>query len=104
MERPDLYDPKINRSCAELCCHYGTLVDRARAGKPTTNRGWKADALCAGFVWRGREWSSLTQMQLAAVVWCRDVAGRHSCRPLQGASAMSVFVAVEVKSLILTGL
>ncbi|WP_157129059.1 IS21 family transposase, partial [Nocardia amamiensis] len=32
--RPDLYDPKINRSYAELAHHYGTLVDPARRGKP----------------------------------------------------------------------
>lgn len=50
--------------------------------------------------WRGREWSSLAQMQQAAVVWCRDVAGRRSCRPLHGASPMSVFEAVEAEALI----
>jgi hypothetical protein len=30
VERPDLYDPKINRSYAELAAHYGCLVDPAR--------------------------------------------------------------------------
>ena len=34
VDRPDLYDPKINRSYAELAAHYGTLVDPARAAKP----------------------------------------------------------------------
>ena len=34
MDKPDLYDPKINRSYAELAVHYGTLVDPARAFKP----------------------------------------------------------------------
>jgi len=34
VERPDLYDPKINRSYAELAAHYGVLVDPARAFKP----------------------------------------------------------------------
>ena len=34
VERPDLYDPKINRSYAELAAHYGVLVDPARACKP----------------------------------------------------------------------
>ena len=28
--RPDMHDPKINRSHAELAHHYGTLVDPAR--------------------------------------------------------------------------
>src|SRR6266540_2348487 len=34
VDRPDLYDPKINRSYAELASHYGVLVDPARARKP----------------------------------------------------------------------
>ena len=34
VDRPDLYDPKINRSYAELAVHYGALVDPARAAKP----------------------------------------------------------------------
>jgi len=34
VDRPDLYDPKINRSYGELAQHYGTLIDPARAGKP----------------------------------------------------------------------
>ncbi len=32
--KPDLYDPKLNRTYAELAAHYNTLVDPARAGKP----------------------------------------------------------------------
>jgi hypothetical protein len=34
VDKPDLYDPTINRSRAELANHYGTLVDPARARKP----------------------------------------------------------------------
>jgi len=34
VERHDLYDPKINRSYAELAGHYRTLVDPARRRKP----------------------------------------------------------------------
>ncbi len=34
VDKPALYDPKINRSYAELAAHYGTLVDPARAFKP----------------------------------------------------------------------
>jgi transposase len=36
--RPDLYEPKINCSYAELASHYATLVDPARAGK-SKNKG-----------------------------------------------------------------
>ncbi len=34
VDKPDLYDPQINRSYAELAAHYGVLVDPARAFKP----------------------------------------------------------------------
>ncbi len=34
VDRPDLYDPKLNRSYAELAAHYGVLVDPARAFRP----------------------------------------------------------------------
>ena len=34
MDKLDLYDPKINRSYAELAAYYGVLIDPARAFKP----------------------------------------------------------------------
>jgi hypothetical protein len=34
VDKPDLYDPKINRSYAELAAHYGCLIDPASAIKP----------------------------------------------------------------------
>lgn len=34
VDKPDRYDPKLNRSYAELAAHYGFLVDPARARKP----------------------------------------------------------------------
>jgi transposase len=34
VDKPDLYDPKLNRSYAELAAHYGCLIDPARAVKP----------------------------------------------------------------------
>jgi transposase len=32
--KPDIYDPRLNRSYAELAEHYGVLIDPARALKP----------------------------------------------------------------------
>ncbi|MET9134640.1 hypothetical protein ABZX44_33255 [Streptomyces antibioticus] len=37
VDKPDLYDPKINKTYAELATHYGALVDPARAGRPRTS-------------------------------------------------------------------
>jgi len=49
--------------------------------------------------WRGREFTSLAQMQADAVSWCEQVAGRRSCRPLDGAAPAAVFAAAEAGEL-----
>jgi hypothetical protein len=45
--------------------------------------------------WRGREFSSLQQMQAAAVVWSREVAGTRQSRALDGQQPGFVFSTVE---------
>jgi transposase len=73
VDKPDLYDPKINRSYGELAEHYGVIIDPARrgrardkarverpmpyvrdsfwpAGKPTSPPWWR----CRAPGWRGR--------------------------------------------------
>ena len=56
VDRPDLYDPKINRSYAELAAHYGLQVDPARSRKPR-DKGLASHctswARCGGY-WLGR--------------------------------------------------
>jgi hypothetical protein len=100
VDRADLYDPKINRSYAELAVHYDTLIDPARARKPKDKpRVERPMPYVRDSFWRGREWTSLTAMQDAAIIWCRQVAGRRSARPLQGAAPISVFDAVEAQAL-----
>ena len=49
--------------------------------------------------WRGRQFSSLGQMQAAAERWCTGVAGQRACRPLDGAAPVSVFTAAEKDAL-----
>ena len=100
VERPDLYDPLINRSYAELAEHYGTLVDPARAAKPKDKpQVERPMPYVRDSFWRGREFISLEQMQAAALTWCREVAGKRHCRPLGGAAPGSVFAAVEAEAL-----
>ena len=100
VDKPDLYDPKINRSYAELGIHYGTLIDPARAVKPKDKpRVERPMPYVRDSFWRGREFTSLPEMQAAAVAWCLDVAGRRSCRPLDGAAPLSVFEASEAEAL-----
>ncbi len=101
VDRPDLYDPKINRSYAELAAHYGVLVDPARARKPRDKaRVERPMPYVRDSFWRGREFASVEQMQQAALEWCTQVAGRRACRPLQGAAPAAVFAAVEAQALL----
>jgi transposase len=100
VDKPDLYDPKINRSYAELAAHYGVLVDPARSRKPRDKgRIERPMPYIRDSFWRGREFASLAEMQRAAVAWCTEVAGHRSCRSLDGAAPASVFAAVEAEAL-----
>jgi transposase len=100
VDKPDLYDPKINRSYAELAAHYGVLVDPARSKKPRDKaRIERPMPYIRDSFWRGREFTSLEQMQAEAERWCLQVAGRRQCRPLDGAAPAVVFGAVEKDAL-----
>jgi transposase len=100
VDRPDLYDPKINRSYAELAAHYGTLVDPARAFKPKDKpQVERPMPYVRDSFWRGREFTSIEQMRAEALRWCVQVAGTRACRPLDGAAPAAVFAAVEQEAL-----
>ena len=79
VDKPDLYDPKLNRSYAELAAHYGCLIDPARAVKPRDKaRVERPMPYVRDSFWRGREFTSLAQMQAAAARWSLEVAGRRA--------------------------
>jgi transposase len=100
VDKPDLYDPRINRSYAELAAHYGTLVDPARAFKPKDKpRVERPMPYVRDSFWRGRAFTALDEMQSGAVRWCREVAGARSSRALDGAAPAVVFAAVEAPAL-----
>src|SRR5216683_3774129 len=100
VDKPDLYDPKLNRSYAELAAHYGCLIDPARSRKPRDKaRVERPMPYVRDSFWRGREFASLEQMQAEAVRWSAEVAGRRPCRPLEGAAPAAVFEAVEKDAL-----
>ncbi|CCQ18483.1 Transposase [Rhodococcus sp. AW25M09] len=101
VERPDLYDPKINQAYAELAAHYQLLVDPARARKPKDKpRVERPMQYVRDSFWRGREFTSLGQMQTDAVRWCSEVAGLRNSRALDGGSPLKVFQAIEQPALI----
>ncbi|MGW1289630.1 IS21 family transposase [Streptomyces sp. NPDC002586] len=101
VDKPDLYDPKINKAYAELATHYGALVDPARASKPKDKpRVERPMPYVRDSFWRGREFVSIEHMQAEAVTWSRQVAGRRQCRPLGGAAPVSVFEDIEAEELL----
>ncbi|MFF7988039.1 IS21 family transposase, partial [Streptomyces sp. NPDC007901] len=101
VDKPDLYDPKINKAYAELAAHYGALVDPARASKPMDKpRVERPMPYVRDSFWRGREFTSIEHMQAEAVTWSQQVAGQRKCRPLGGASPMAVFGAIEAAALL----
>jgi len=100
VDRPDLYDPKINRCYAELAAHYGFLPDPARVFRPADKpRVERPMPYVRDSFWRGRQFASLAQMQAEAERWSLQVAGRRQCRPLAGAAPAAVFEAAEKDSL-----
>jgi Integrase core domain len=96
VDRPDLYDPKINRGYAEMAEHYGCLVDPARAFKPKDKaRVERPMPYIRDSFWRGRTFNSLDEMQAAATVWCRDVAGMRQHRSLERGAPVTIFETIE---------
>ncbi len=101
VDRPDLYDPQINKSYAELAFYYGALADPARASHPKDKpRGERPMPYVRDSFWSGRQFTSIEHMQAEAIVWAREVAGQRHCRPLNGASPAAVFAAVEAEALL----
>lgn len=101
VDRPDLYDPRLNRAYGELASHYGTLIDPARARKPKDKpRVERQMPYVRDSFWRGRSFRSEAEMQAGALRWCSDVAGVRHHRGLDGASPLSVFSAIEAEALI----
>lgn len=97
--KPDLYDPKINRSFAEFAVHYGCLIDPARVAKPRDKARvermvpYARDSFYAG---RADEFETLTAMQADAVRWSREVANARPSRALDRVAPQAVFDAEEV--------
>ena len=42
VDKPDLYDPQIDRCHAEMGTHYGALIDPAERSNPKTSHAWNA--------------------------------------------------------------
>jgi transposase len=94
--KPDIYDPRLNRSYAELASHYGCLIDPARAAKPKDKpRVERQMPYVRDSFWSGRDWTGVADMAEGALRWCAEVAGPRSHRSLEGATPVSVFTSSE---------
>jgi transposase len=73
MLRPDLHDPRFNDGYEDLAHHYGFLIDRARARKPTDKPKIEREIplRCADF-WLARIFSSLAESNGAFEEWCLE--------------------------------
>lgn len=99
--KPDLYDPKFNRTYAEMATHYGALVDPARALHPKDKpRIERPQPYIRDSFWAGRVFASYDEMVDAAEAWCHNVAGQRECRPLGGEHPFQVFLAREADALL----
>jgi transposase len=100
VDRPDLYDPKVNRAYADLAAHYGCLIDPARRRKPKDKpRVERPMPYVRDSFWRGRKWESFEAIEAGAVEWCLKVAGQRHHRSLGGAAPFTVFLATEAEAL-----
>lgn len=58
VDKPDRFDPKINKAYSELTTHYGMLADTARTAKPKDKpRVERPMPYVRDLFWRGREFS-----------------------------------------------
>ena len=101
VDKPDLYDPKVNRSYAEMAAHYGCLIDPARSRKPRDKaRVERPMPYVPGLVLAG---PGVHQPGADAgrggPLVPFEVAGQRPCRPLDGAAPAAVFAAIEKDAL-----
>ncbi|NPV81934.1 MAG: IS21 family transposase, partial [Firmicutes bacterium] len=74
--KPDIYEPLLNRAYEEMAAHYGVLIDPCRKGKPKDKpRVERAIPYVRDSFWRGRSFSSLTEINREAIRWCTEIAG-----------------------------
>jgi len=94
--RPDIYDPKLNRSYAEMGNHFGCLIDPARAGKPKDKpRVERPMPYVRDSFFSGRVFSDEQAMQAGALTWCDEVAGVRHHRSIDGQMPLELFATTE---------
>lgn len=98
----DIYDPVLNRCFAELCDHYGVIVDPARPATPTDKGKIERFVQVAREVWRRftalHPQASLDELNALARAWCLNEYGK-AIHGTTGLAPLEVFERTEKPAL-----
>jgi transposase len=99
--KPDLWDPRLNRSLAEAAEHYGVFVNPCRIGRSTDKGKIERMVPVARELFRMLKelhpCAGLAELNERALAWCREVYGRKE-HGTTGVAPMDAF-AVEREKL-----
>jgi transposase len=99
--KADIYDPRLNRSYAELAEHYGCLIDPARRRKPKDKpRVERTMPYVRDSFWAGRDWRGVGEFVDGAETWCLQIAGLRHHRGIDGAQPLVLYKAVEHEAML----
>lgn len=79
--KPDLWDPTINKSCAEMADHYGVFIDPCRVATPTDKGKIERMVPSARELFRKMKrlypTADIHTLNQKALTWCREEYGRR---------------------------
>ena len=102
---PDIYDPTINRTFAELCDHYGVLADPARPASPKDKGKVERIVQVVRELWKRlcavHPAATLDELNELAKAWSREEYGRkaHGTTGIAPRTAFDDFEHAVLKSL-----
>ena len=100
--KPDLYDPKINKSLQEVVEYYGTFIDPCRVGRSTDKGKVERLVPSARELFRKLKQihptSDIHTLNQHALTWCRQEYGQNE-HGTTGIAPMQVFEEVEKQTL-----
>lgn len=100
--KPDLWDPKLNKACAEMTEYYGVFIDPCRAGRATDKGKVERFVPSARELFRKLKklnpTADIHELNRQALLWCREAYGRREHGTIKQAP-LDVFESVEKASL-----
>lgn len=100
--KPDIWDPKLNRTCAEMAEHYGVFIDPCRVATPTDKGKIERLVPSARELFRKLKklhpTADIHALNRKAIEWCRDEYGAREHGTIRQAP-MAVFDSVEKERL-----